>query len=196
MRSRTLVRLPVGRAGFILDNLIASGEAQPMIVVMPHGHTSRNGAGVAGQPVAEFASEFASDIRPYIEANYRVRTDRSNRAIAGLSMGGAQTLDIAMSGLAEYGYLGVFSAGVFGIEEDDSWQVEHQDTLDNERLRDGLELVWFSTGTDDFLLSTTEATVEMLSEHGFGVTYRESTGGHTWINWREYLREFTPLLFR
>ena len=198
----------VGRAGFILDNLIAAGKARPMIVVMPMGHTGPFRFG--GPPgennlfrqMEEFADDFEKDLRPLVEKNYRVHTDRAHRAIAGLSMGGAQTLNIAAGNLGDYAYLGVFSSGVFGIAggpfspPGPSWVEQHQKALDDAELKKGLKLVWFATGKEDFLLDTTVKTVEMLEKHGFGVTYKETTGGHTWINWREYLYEFAPLLFQ
>ncbi len=197
----------VGRAGFILDNLIAAEKAKPMIVVMPAGHTGpfRFGARrerTAGSPVDEFLADFTSDLRPYVESNYRVLADREHRAIAGLSMGGAQTLNIAFSRLDEYGYIGVFSSGIFGItggtgsaSPNKQWEEEHKETLDNAELKDGLKLVWFGCGEDDFLIGTSNATVEMLKSHGFDVAYRRSEGGHTWINWRDYLSDFAQQLF-
>lgn len=181
----------VGRAGFILDNLIASGRAEPMIVVMPAGHT-----GTSGGAANEFEREFAADIKPYVEENYRVQTSRARTAIAGLSMGGAQTLEIAFSDLDEYGYVGVFSSGVFDVRESSDWEKGHEAALSDASLRRGLELVWFSTGRDDRLLDVTKATVGLLEKHGFDVTFEESAGGHTWINWREYLQKFAPQLFR
>jgi enterochelin esterase-like enzyme len=187
----------VGRAGFILDNLIAAGDARPMIVVMPDGHTSRfAGGGAGGLNMADFVHEFTADIKPYIEYNYRIRGGRASTAIAGLSMGGAQTLDIAFGNLTSYAYVGVYSSGVFGIADNADWENRHRRELDDEDLKRGLQLVWFSTGKDDFLLDTTKATVAMLEKHDFDVVYEESTGGHTWINWREYLTKFAPLLFR
>ena len=110
----------VGRAGFILDNLIASGKAKPMIVAMPAGHTGPFRFGPPGdrsfeRQMDEFVNDFLKDLKPYVEANYRVKGDRAHRAIAGLSMGGAQTLNIAFSHLDEYGFIGVYSSGVFGI---------------------------------------------------------------------------------
>jgi enterochelin esterase-like enzyme len=185
----------VGRAGFIIDNLIASGDARPMIVVMPDGHTARFGGG-GGLNTADFVREFTADVKPYVESTYRIREGRASTAIAGLSMGGAQTLDIAFGDLASYGYVGVFSSGVFGIENNADWENAHGAQLDNAAAKRDLHLVWFSTGKDDFLLGTTRATVAMLEKHGFDVVYEESTGGHTWINWREYLAKFAPLLFR
>ncbi len=186
----------VGRAGFIIDNLIAAADARAMIVVMPDGHTSRFGGVGGGLNTADFVREFDADIKPYVESTYRVRTARADPAIAGLSMGGAQTLDIAFGDLESYGYVGVMSSGVFGIASNSDWESTHAARLDDRALKRGLELVWFSTGKDDFLLDTTHATVAMLEKHGFDVVYEESGGGHTWINWREYLTKLAPQLFR
>ena len=131
-----------------------------------------------------------------MERTYRLRTARKDTAIAGLSMGGAQTLDIAFGNLSEYAYVGVFSSGVFGIGDNSTWESSHLPQLDDAALKRGLALVWFSTGKDDFLLDTARATVAMLEKHGFDVVYEESAGGHTWINWREYLVKFVPQLFK
>lgn len=186
----------VGRANAILDNMIAAGRAEEMIVVMPDGHTGPFVRGVSGLPLDEFAREFATDIRREVERRYRVARGRSNTAIAGLSMGGAQTLEIAARALTDYGYVGVFSSGVFGVNDNDDWESQHRAVLEDSKARDGLALVWFSTGRDDFLLGTTEATVGMLRGHGFDVEYVESAGGHTWTNWRDYLQTFAARLFR
>jgi len=192
----------VGRAGFILDNLIADKKAKPMLVVMPAGHTggTSGGSRVSG----EFERDFMDDVVPLVEKTYRVRTDRNSRAIAGLSMGGGQTLNIGFSHLDKFAYLGVYSSGVFGITggsrapapNEPSWEERHKETLDNTKLKKGLKLVWFATGKDDFVLKTSQATVGMLKKHQFDVVYKETTGGHTWINWREYLNEFAPQLFQ
>ena len=76
------------------------------------------------------------------------------------------------------------------------FEKENLAKLDDEKLKKGLKLLWFSTGKDDFLLKTTEGTVEMFKKHGFNPVYQESTGGHTWINWRDYLNIFAPQLFQ
>lgn len=199
----------VGRAGFILDNLIADGKAKPMIVVMPAGHTRAFGFGGGGPrpPTDEFVQDFLNDIMPCVEKNYRVYTDRAHRAIAGLSMGGGQTLNIAIPHLEQFSYVGVYSSGIFGITgrgpgananapQGPSWEEQRLSVLDNAKLKKGLKLFWFSTGKDDFLIATTRATVEMFKKHGFQPTYNESPGAHTWINWRNYLDEFAPQLFR
>lgn len=198
----------VGRAGFILDNLIAAKKARPMVVVMPAGHTGpfafRPPAGGSSRPpVDEFVQDFLSDIMPYAESHYRVHADPQNRAIAGLSMGGGHTLNIAFPNPGKFAYVGVFSSGIFGITggfggapAGPSWEQQHKDALDDADAKKGLKLVWFATGKDDFLVGTSRATVEMLKNHGFDVVYKETDGAHTWINWRNYLNEFSPLLFK
>ncbi len=198
----------VGRAGFILDNLIAAKKAKPMIVVMPAGHTRASGfpRSSGGTNVDEFVQEFLNDIMPYVEKVYRVRADRGHRAIAGLSMGGAQTLNIGVPNLEKFGYLGVFSSGVFGIAgtragaspaaSGPSWEERYKEALDDSKLKTGLKLVWFGTGKDDFLIETSRATVAMLKKHGFEVVFNETPGAHTWLVWRNYLSEFAPQLFQ
>ena len=201
----------VGRAGFIMDNLIAGHKAKPMVIVMPAGHTSTTfNMPRPGEPAPrdEFADDFMTDIMPYVESHYRVLTDRAHRAMAGLSMGGGQTLNIAMSHLDRFAYLGVFSAGVFTMRRPEpgtpppppgpspEWIQQHAVTLDNAALKPGLKVLWFSTGEKDLLIATTKATVEALKNHGFSPVFQESPGAHTWINWRNYLEEFAPLLFQ
>jgi enterochelin esterase-like enzyme len=197
----------VGRAGFILDNLIASGKAKPMIVVMPAGHTGPFRFGPPGdrafeRQIEEFGDDFTKDLRPFVEKNYRVLGERANRAIAGLSMGGAQTLNIAFSHLDDYGYIGVFSSGIFGIAggpggtaPNTQWEDRHKEILDKTEAKKGLRVMWFGIGTEDLLLQTSKATVSMFKNHQFDVLSKETGGGHTWINWRDYLVEFAPLLF-
>ncbi|GAB4116552.1 MAG: esterase family protein [Acidobacteriota bacterium] len=191
----------VGRAGFILDNLIAAGRAKPMVVVMPDGHTGPFRFGMP-LPMEEFLQDFRNDLQPYVERTYRVLTDRQHRAIAGLSMGGAHTLSIAIPHLDEFAYIGVFSSGIFGLTGNPPappgprFEEAHQAVLTNPSLKQGLKLFWFATGDQDFLLQTSRATVELFKKYGFDVVYRETSGGHTWTNWRLYLNEFAPQLFQ
>lgn len=196
----------VGRAGFILDNLIAEHKAKPMLMVMPAGHTTTTFSMPRPGARDEFSEDFVTDIMPYVESHYRVLTDRSHRAMAGLSMGGMQTLNIAMSHLGKFAYLGVFSSGIFapgrpgspGVRPGPSpeWEQEHAAMLDDASLKPGLKILWVSTGSEDFVLPTTKATLDVLKKHGFAPTFEQSPGGHTWINWRNYLVEFAPLLFQ
>jgi enterochelin esterase family protein len=201
----------VGRANFILDNVIASGKAVSMIVVMPAGHTRRDHERPTpdGKPRRdEFGEDFVNDIMPYVEKNYRVRADRAHTAIAGLSMGGEQALNISIAHLDRFAYVGVWSAGVFAgprhrtAEEvwpptsvSPEWVQEHAADLDNAALKKGLKLLWFGTGADDHLLPISKATIAMLKDHGFNPVFVQSTGGHYWGNWRDYLNEFAPQLF-
>jgi enterochelin esterase-like enzyme len=193
----------VGRAGFILDNLIAAGKAKPMVVVMPAGHTGPFSMG-RGSMSGEFEPDFLQDLLPLVEKRYRVYTDRAHRAIAGLSMGGAHTLNIGVPHLGRFAYLGVFSSGIFGIvqrpgapaPQGASFEETHKAVLDDAKLKEGLKLFWFATGKDDFLVETSRKTVEMLRAHRFDVVYEETEGAHTWDKWRDYLNEFAPKLFR
>jgi enterochelin esterase family protein len=189
----------VGRAADILDNLIAEGKAAPMIVAMPAGHQGPfTVAGVASLNIEQFVREFDRDIRPYVEKHYTVRTGPKSTAIAGLSMGGAQTLEIAVRHLKDFGYVGVFSSGVLsdGAGAVDAWGAQHAAQLDDKGARSSLDLVWLATGKDDFLLPTTNATVAMLEKHGLHPIFHGSDGGHVWSNWRDYLHEFAPQLFK
>ena len=223
----------VGRAGFILDNLIAAKKAKPMIIVMPAGHTRRGPqtGGVIGRSATEeFVQDFMKDVIPYVEKNYRALTDRSNTAVAGLSMGGNHALQAGIPNLGKFGYIGVYSSGLLGAfpglgggrrgaappaspaaaaapapaaapaappqPTAADWEKENAKTLDDANLKKGLKLFWFATGKDDFLLTTTNATVDLFKKHGFNPVYKETAGGHTWVNWRDYLNEFAPMLFQ
>ena len=203
----------VGRAGFIIDNLIAANKAKPMVIVMPAGHTGPFDLArpASGAPRSldfndDFVKDFVNDIMPYAETHYRVLRDRQHRAIAGLSMGGAHTLNIAIPHPDEFAYVGVFSSGIFGIVPlqrsgcgacaGPSWEQQHLAELDNAAAKKDWKLFWFSTGKDDFLLTTTKATVELFQKHGYQPVFQESAGAHTWTNWREYLNEFAPQLFQ
>ncbi|MBZ5500035.1 MAG: esterase [Acidobacteriia bacterium] len=214
----------VGRAGFILDNLIATKKVKPMVVVMPAGHTSSSTFGSRSPaappapaggntpqaaPRDEFLDDFVGDIMPFVEKNYRVLADRSHRAIAGLSMGGSQTLNISFKHLDKFAYIGVFSSGIMGgglgaargatppaAPPGGGWEQLHLAVLDNPNLKRGLKVIWFSTGVDDRLITTSRSTVDLLKKHGFNPIFKESAGAHTWINWRNYLDEFAQQLFR
>jgi enterochelin esterase-like enzyme len=200
----------VGRAGFIVDNLIAAKKAKPMIIVMPAGHTGPFNFGAGGPRSLDFnddfVKDFVSDIMPYAETHYRVIRDRQHRAIAGLSMGGAHTLNIAIPHPDEFSYVGVFSSGIIGIvpvggpaagsAPGPNWEEQHAADLDRPAGKKDWKLFWFSIGKDDFLLPTTKASVELFQKHGFKAEFHESAGAHTWMNWREYLNEFAPQLFQ
>ncbi len=187
----------VGRAGFIVDNLIAAGDARPMIVVMPDGHTSRFGGGGRraqyGRLRPRVQRRHQAVRREHLPRPHRPRATRRSRG----SRWAARKRSTSRSAIStSYGYVGVYSSGVFGIAEQLGLGERAPRAARRRRAEARPELVWFSTGKDDFLLDTTKATVAMLEKHGFDVVYEESAGGHTWINWREYLTKFAPQLFR
>lgn len=193
----------VGRAADILDNLIAAKKAKPMIVVMPAGHDGKFagfGRPAGDAPAARFEDDFEKDLRPHVEKTYRVKTDRADRAVAGLSMGGGQTLTLFLSKPADYGYVGVYSSGIFAGRNPEDW--EKWETANKEKLaaaaaaKDGLKVFWLATGKDDFLLDTTKKTVALFEKQGLKPEYKETAGGHTWICWQQYLNEFAPMLFK
>jgi enterochelin esterase-like enzyme len=191
----------VGRAGFIFDNLLSEGKMKPMVVVMPNGHVN---PWRWGQPLGEdqrdlFIEDFLNDIMPYIENHYRTKAGKQNRALAGLSMGGGQTLNM----VERFSYVGVFSSGIFGIVpmpgmevQSPTWEELNQEKLKDPQLKKEVKLIWFATGREDFLIETSRATVDLIRKYGFDVQFKETDGGHTWINWRQYLNEFAPLLFQ
>ena len=188
----------VGRAGFIFDNLLAERKIKPMIVVMPAGHQPGIpfGAPPTGPTptVNPFTNEFMTDLLPYVEKHYRTINDRPHRAIAGLSMGGSQTLDIAFTHLNMFSEIGVFSSGATlgggrGRAANAAapaaapatppparpdWEATHLADLNNASLKKGTRLIWLSTGKDDGLIASTKATVDLLQKHGFEPVFLET----------------------
>jgi enterochelin esterase-like enzyme len=189
----------VGRAGFILDNLIAAGKARPMVVVMPAGHVPgvEGAQAMTASPANDkFTADLMNDVLPYVERNLRVLTEPASRAIAGLSMGGVQTLNIGMSNLDKFSQVGAFSTGWFPpvLAE---FEKNMGAVLDSPATKGRLKVFFVAVGRDDQLaFQNTKNTLAMFDRHGIKYTYRESDGGHTWINWRRYLNEFAPMLFK
>ncbi|MEJ2006011.1 MAG: alpha/beta hydrolase-fold protein [Cyclobacteriaceae bacterium] len=199
----------LGLAPTIMDNLINSGKAKPMIVVMTNGNPDQAAAfpaspvmdqpsqGGVGMANLKFEKSLVNDVIPYVENHYRVKTGRENRALTGLSMGGLQTLNTTFQNPEMFDYIGVMSMGFadlsrFGIEIDHSERAAQIDALKEADP----ELYWIAIGKDDFLYESVVTLREELDKHNFDYTYRESTGGHTWTNWRIYLSVFAPMLFK
>lgn len=185
----------VGHANTILDNLFAAGEAREMIVVMPFGHTPE----IEGQDMLSngaFYADLHDVLIPYVEANFRTLDGAENRAMAGLSMGGAHTLNSGLTRPDRFGWLGVFSMGL-GLGENNATAAyaERNDAALRQAAED-LHLMYYAMGTDDFLYGTVAPTRALLDQYGIEHVYNESGGGHTWINWRRYLHDFVPRLFR
>jgi len=174
----------VGRANFIADNLIAAGKAKPMIIVMPDGGYPRTGASADA-----FETDLYQVIIPTVQEHYRVSPDARQHAMAGLSMGGFQTLYVGMKHLDQLAYLGVFSAGIReGYGETYGAYLAQA----NEKLG----LLWIGIGKDDFLIAGEKKLEELLKEKGVKYEAHISNGGHEWPNWRHYLGEFLPRLFQ
>jgi enterochelin esterase-like enzyme len=210
----------IGRAGFILDNLLAAGKVEPMIVVMPNGSVPRPGvsyrltgpdrtlpAAIKARIEAIsalhdiFVEDLLTTIMPTVEQRYRVLTDRAHRAIAGLSMGGAETLRVALSNLDKFAYIGVFSMGLqVGAEAGVNTDFEERNAgffADPGRTNELLKTFWIAAGEDDRTITDGARRLsETLTRRGIRHEFHETAGGHTWINWRRYLYDFLQLLFR
>ncbi len=201
----------IGRAGFILDNLLADKKAVPMIVVMPNGSLPRPAnlprftPGAPPSPEARaameaaqnrFTDELLKEVVPFVEKHYRVLSGRENRAIAGLSMGGGQTLRVLTNHPDEFAYVAIWSAGLFGGNAEDFEKRNEVFFKDSERANKMVKLLSISVGDKDFALNGSKALAGLLEKHGIRHELHTSGGGHTWINWRHYLSELAPRLFR
>ncbi len=185
----------VGRAGAILDSLIAARKAVPMIIVMPAGHISTEFHLTPGVRMGHdaFNDDLVKVVLPYIDTHYRTVADRDHRAIAGLSMGGVQALNIALTDAADFAYVGVFSSGWF---PDTLKEEEDSDVAQFRASGKSFRLFWVDAGKYDIALQNSHATVAVLKKAGINVEEHESGGFHAWNNWRDYLDLFAPLLFR
>ncbi len=193
----------IGKANVILDNLIAAGKARAMIVVMPNGSMPRPAAGAPAGPgamasyAARFRDELLNDIKPLVEKSFRVLTGPQNTAIAGLSMGGGQTLAVAPGNLDKFGYVGVWSMGVSpDTAATARFKQDNAAFLQAERTNSQARLISVSVGSTDFLIASARNLVDVLKAAGIRHEFHESEGGHTWINWRHYLNDFAQQLFR
>ena len=185
----------VGRANDIADNLLAAGEAQRMIIVMPDGHTPpRDGAPLLTN--TDFGGDLIDDLVPTIDATFRTIADRDHRAMAGLSMGGAHTLQFGLTRPDLFGSIGIFSMGL-GLQEADQVSVYEEANARALATRAASDdLVYYAMGTEDFLYGTVAPTRAMFDKAGIDHVYNETGGGHDWINWRRYLADFLPRLFQ
>jgi enterochelin esterase family protein len=190
----------VGRAGFILDNLLAEGKARPMIVVMPNGSLPRRADPATDEaaratPRERFTNELIKDVIPCVERKYRVLADSEHRAIAGLSMGGGQTFAVAASHPDKFAYAAVWSAGV--REDAEAFAKRYAGLLaDPDKVNKEVRLLSICVGEKDSALAGSKNLSALLKKHGIKHELHVSGGGHTWINWRHYLNELTPRLFR
>lgn len=183
----------IGRAHYILDNLIAAGEAEPMIIVMPLGHTPpRAAADMLAN--TDFSDDLLTDLVPFIEANFRTVNERGARAMAGLSMGGAHTMSTGLVNPEIFAYVGIFSMGLMSAERIEAYEARNAAALT--RASESMKLVYYAMGKTDFLYRSVAPTRAVFEKYGIAHLYVESDGGHTWANWRDYLADFLPRLFK
>ena len=197
--------IDVGRANVILDNLIARKQAKPMVIVMPLGygtlhmldggwqakHWGPEWEKLRDDSFTRFHESLLTEIIPDIEKNYRVSTDRSARAIAGLSMGGEQSLFFGLNDLDRFAWIGAFSSG--GLKKIDC---DQKFPNANKKVNSRLRLLWMSCGKEDELFDSNQRFEQWLKLKGIVHTWLEQPGGHNFLMWRRSLVEFAPLLFQ
>lgn len=200
--------ISLGRTAQILDNLIAQGKAKPMIVVMPNGNASQEAApGESSRgmvpPTMQLPKTMEGsyeqafpEIVKFIDKNYRTIKSKSGRAIAGLSMGGFHSLHISKQYPDMFNYVGLFSAAIMPNKEASSPIYENMEGKLKVQFDKNPALYWIAIGKTDFLYKANEEYRKLLDEKGYKYTYYESDEGHIWKNWRIYLTEFVPMLFR
>jgi enterochelin esterase family protein len=201
--------IALGRTAQILDNLIAEGKAAPMLVVMSNGNAWQKAApgedeegmykpSFMGQRAimqGQFEPSYA-DIIKFVESNYRVIKKKSGRAIAGLSMGGFHSLHVSRIMPNTFDYVGLFSAAIMPGENVKSATYADIDGTLAAQRDNGFKLYWIACGNTDFLWQANLDYAKKLDAMNFPYTFRESEGGHIWKNWRIYLGEFVPMLFK
>lgn len=198
----------LGRATQILDNLIAQGKAEPMIVVMTNGNIAMEAApGESSlgfvQPTTAmpktmdgtFEQHFP-DVVKFVDKTYRTKANKANRAIAGLSMGGFHSLHISKEYPDMFDYVGLFSAAILPHEGAKSPVYDNLDAKLARQFSKKPALYWIAIGNTDFLYKANTDFRKMLDDKGYKYTYVETPDGHIWKNWRMYLNEFTPQLFK
>ena len=201
-----------GRANYIIDNLIASKEALPMIVVITNGNpeavaapldrpinaSAGSGSPIAGMASGKFEESIVKDVVPYIEKHYRVIADADHRALTGFSMGGYQTQNITNANPGMFNYIGVMSMGLFsGFGNNSAGYDKDKHVAQLKALMASKpKLYWIGIGKDDFLYNSVIKLRALYDEIGFKYVYRESEGNHTWGVWRLYLTELAPKFFK
>jgi enterochelin esterase-like enzyme len=189
-----------GRANTILDNLIAQGKARPMIVVMPYGRPGESttlaqpappSAAAAG--AAAFPNDVVEDVVPFIDKTYRTASGADNRAIAGLSMGGNQTLNVGLNNLDTFHYIGAFSPVIFNQTVEKDHAVAFSEIAATNKK---LKVFYIYCGNEDTLFSSNKSFHELLDQKKIKHTFVETKEAHVWRNWRDYLADFAPRLFR
>jgi len=185
----------VGRANFILDNLLADGKIKPFVVVMPMGHPTPGFHMQAGIDSDVYYKILFTDIMPYVESNYKVSGKRYDKAFAGLSMGGLQALNVALFAPEKFGYVLPLSTGYFP-QQLKELEEKHADALKNPEINK-LKLFWIAMGGEkDIAYQNGKNVNALFDKYGIKYTTASYPAGHTFITWRHNLYEFAPLLFK
>ena len=192
-----------GRAHVILDNMIADGALAPLVVVMPFGYAFQRERGAGRGDAAEnkgqregFTRDLLEDVVPLIDSTYRVHADREHRAIAGLSLGGAQSLAIGLSNTDLFSRVAGFSSAMGAASNPETGGVNFDEVLaDAAHMNNQLALLWVGCGFEDTLFESNKAFSEQLTEHGIEHIFRATEGAHTFPVWQRYLHEVAPQLF-
>ena len=200
--------LALGRAAQILDNLISEGKAEPMIVVMTNGNAVQSAApgesseglvvpkiDISRMNRGDFENSFP-DVVDYIDSHYRTKADKQHRAIAGLSMGGFHSLHISKQYPDMFDYIGLFSAAIFPPGGSSSPVYQDMEEKLKTQFSHSPKLYWIAIGEKDFLYNDNVVFRKILDDNGFPYVYYETPDGHIWKNWRIYLTEFVPQLFK
>jgi len=189
-----------GKANLILDNLIAEKKAKPMLIVMPDANIGGGGFNSGGieNGMKLFEKEMKQAIIPFVEKNYRAKTDAGSRALAGLSMGGLHTLYTGIYNTDVFSYLGVFSSGWIVPMMDKTAKAQYTFLKENaDKINSNLKTLWISEGgPDDIAYKNGKIMLGKLDDMKIKYTYYEYPGGHTWPVWRNDLYHFAPLLFQ
>lgn len=187
----------VGCAGFILDNLLAEGKIEPMIVVMPNGSIRAQKRDMSDQ-MRNFTDDMMQSVIPFVESNYRVLTDKDHRAMAGLSMGGIQTLECTLENFEKFGYVFVLSGG-FNPNLDYEKEAERLHLKENAAKINKTFRIFAHTqgGPNDITHISGEKTNQIFDKYGIKYEYSEPyQTGHTWSTWRNNLKDLAPRLFK
>jgi enterochelin esterase-like enzyme len=187
----------LGRAHLILDNLLAQGKVKPMVVVMTDGHaalpqvTGGVTPNMISRNVEDFGRDLLEDVVPFVESSYRVKKERTQRAIAGLSMGGGQSLTVGLNHLDLFAWVGGFSSFLRNPETTIAKVL-----TDSKGTNEKLKLLWIACGKDDRLIEQAQEMSALLKQKGIRHEFLATEGNHSWPVWRRYLADFAPLLFR
>jgi enterochelin esterase family protein len=192
-----------GKANVIIDNLLADGKIKPMVVVMPFGFAFARAAGAGRGDAAEnkqqregFLRDFLEDVMPLVDSTLRVYTDRDHRAIAGLSLGGAQALAIGLTHTELFSRVAGFSPALGAANNPETGGVNFDTVLaDSAAINGKLKLLWVSSGTEDTLFGSIQDFSTQLSKHKIEHFFRVTSGAHTYAVWQKNLNDTLPLLF-